>query len=698
MHTDAAIRNRAPRVVVSASIALGLLTAALAQPAAAANLGSFSQPFTEPKIGALATDANCVPIGGTSDAGFDNEPRVSCKPAAVSVNVLPTSGIMYFDAFEGTENLKYSFGFEYGYNAVNDQSRFLRIGDGATGQGSTWTVPSPADGGANPNGDPAPEHLLPAPLTVDETYNDGALFCSDNVFLPDGRVLANGGTNYYLEPGIKNGNAGYGLTEEEGIRQSRIYDPRTNTWAQTGSMHYGRWYPSSVELANGDIFTVGGVTKLVKPVYSGHPQDSMTNVQQTETYRTLKGDWVLNPPSANHSFPLYPRLHLLPNGRVYYDAGGQPSSIFGQSYDEPTWGVSSVYDPKTKTWHNLGIPGLTDLTAGKTLDVQSAINDAGSALAHGGIPGGGASATLPGFRGSTFSIELPLTPDSRGRYTRASFLTAGGSISPPGPGSYLTTTDSRITTIRTAGNRESSSTRPTGDLNAPRWFTSAVLLPNGQVVAFNGSDRDETVTPGLEIAQRQAELFDPATKKWTPLALSHRERTYHNTAALLPDGRVLVSGHAPLPTMFGKPSTLPGGVTASNERDPSLEIFSPPYLTWGPRPKIRRAPQAVAYGRRYTVTTDTDVSRVASVVLVSNPAVTHLIDANQRQIVLPVVARKGRTLTVQAPPSANVAPPGPYMIFVNKRTGKGLLPSKSVQAFVGLAPLERQAHGQSTRP
>jgi Domain of unknown function (DUF1929) len=78
-------------------------------------------------------------------------------------------------------------------------------------------------------------------------------------------------------------------------------------------------------------------------------------------------------------------------------------------------------------------------------------------------------------------------------------------------------------------------------------------------------------------------------------------------------------------------------------------------------------------------------------VLVSNPSVTHLVDANQRNVQLPVVARSGNTLTVQAPPSGNVAPPGPYMLFVNQQTSRGLIPSKSAQLFLGLNPLEAQA-------
>jgi hypothetical protein len=34
-------------------------------------------------------------------------------------------------------------------------------------------------------------------------------------------------------------------------------------------------------------------------------------------------------------------------------------------------------------------------------------------------------------------------------------------------------------------------------------------------------------------------------------------------------------------------------------------------------------------------------------------------------------------------PSSAVAPPGPYMLFVNEQTTKGLIPSQAAQAFVG---------------
>jgi hypothetical protein len=158
---------------------------------------------------------------------------------------------------------------------------------------------------------------------------------------------------------------------------------------------------------------------------------------------------------------------------------------------------------------------------------------------------------------------------------------------------------------------------------------------------------------------------------------------------------VLVGGGAPISTLYASNITLPGGVTAPNNgRDPSFEIYSPPYMYWGPQPVIEQAPAAqpgLDYGQTFTVKVDQDASNIANVVLVSNPSVTHLVDANQRSIVLPVVSRAGDTLTVKAPPSGNVAPPGPYMLFVNKQTPKGLIPSKSVQEFVGISGLEALA-------
>ncbi|HEX2039780.1 MAG TPA: galactose oxidase early set domain-containing protein, partial [Acidimicrobiales bacterium] len=95
------------------------------------------------------------------------------------------------------------------------------------------------------------------------------------------------------------------------------------------------------------------------------------------------------------------------------------------------------------------------------------------------------------------------------------------------------------------------------------------------------------------------------------------------------------------------------------------------------------APGSLGYGGTFEVKVDVPAEQVDSVVLVRRTAITHLVDGGQRAVVLPVVARQGKTLTVAAPPNSAVAPAGPYMLFVNRTTAAGKVPSVSVGVTVG---------------
>jgi hypothetical protein len=614
------------------SSAIARTTRAVAATDDPATMGSFSNPFAEPTIDGQATSDKCIK---KSDGTFD------CKPAAGSMAILDNGKILYWNALEGTENVSHGIALDFGKVSINDQTRLMDLNGG----NPIWSQPSPVDGGANPNG--YQTHPLIPELSSHEKYNDGALFCSDLQELADGRILAVGGTAYYNDPGSD--SAPVGVVELEGLNNARVYDPGTNTWVQTGSMQYGRWYPTMVTLPDGKVFIASGVKKLLKPVYPDSPQDSGTNVKQTETYDPSTGKWTYNGASADYSLPLFPRLQLLPDGHVFFNAAGQDFNPSGQSYDEPTWNFTASYDPSKKQWTQLGLADAGTLT--------------------------------PGFRGSTFSLMLPLTPDQSGAYTSASFLSAGGVLGTT-PGSYLAVPTSAITTVDTSKG-ESVSTVSTGDLAEPRWYSTGVVLPTGQVLAFSGANRDEVVGPGTGFPVTDAELFDPHTQTWTPLANGHDARTYHNTAALLPDGRVLVGGHAPISTLYGTNQTLPGGFSPNDGRDPSFEIYSPPYMFWGPRPKITKlSADDLGYGSSVAVHTDVPATTIESVALVRNTSITHLVDGDQRTVDLPIIKAAGHTLVVATPPNGNVAPPGPYMLFVNQRTDKGLVPSESRQVFV----------------
>jgi hypothetical protein len=624
-----------------ASSLLALLVSAAAVPAGFGPAAHAEDPSV---VGAFA-----API---EEAGPKCAPDAAghqiCKPAGVSAVALADGTVLYWDGLEGMEDVRYNTVLEIGDKAQDDLSRVLDL------RGTPhWSVPQPADGG-DPNAGVGDEYLPGVPHNNDRTDNDGDLFCSDQVHLADGRVLNVGGTGYYLEPGVS--GVPYGLSELEGLKATRIFDTATHTWrAGAGHLNHGRWYPSLVTLPDGHVFIASGVTKLIKPLYPSHPADSGTNVKQTETFDPATEKWTDNPASADRSLPLFPRLHLLPDGHVYYDAAGQTFNPMGQSYDEALWNMAASYDPATKTWTDLGLPQFGPL--------------------------------LKGFRGSGFSQQLTL----KAPYTTAQFLSAGG-VYGVTPGTYLATNTSTLNTVSTAGGTETFASQATGNLKNARWYSTGVTLPTGQVLAFSGADRDEVAGPGGGTPVTQAEMYDPATKTWSALAAGHHGRTYHNTAILLPDGRVLVGGHAPINTGYAYATNLGHDTLGFSDafRDPSFEVYSPPNLFYGTRPVIQDYDLSEAYGTSTTIDV-TGAKDVASVVLVRNPALTHLVDGDQKVIELPITSRDGGSVTVATPPSANVAPAGPYWLFVNKRTSRGLTPSVSRQVYVG-APVPAALH------
>ena len=185
---------------------------------------------------------------------------------------------MYWDALEGTENNKFSIVAEGGTTFTNDQVRVLDLA------ARSWQRPEALTGGANTNGagDAQNDPLIPG-LQSRETYNDGALFGSHQTYLGDGRILVQGGTDYSGDPAVP--GTRFGVVELGGLKATRIFDPKDNRFEQVADTQHGRWYPTLVPLADGRVLNVGGVRKLIKPVYADKPQDSLRNVLQTETLR-----------------------------------------------------------------------------------------------------------------------------------------------------------------------------------------------------------------------------------------------------------------------------------------------------------------------------------------------------------------------------------------------------------------------------
>jgi hypothetical protein len=135
------------------------------------------------------------------------------------------------------------------------------------------------------------------------------IFCNGMVVLPDGRPFVLGGTLQY-DPFW-----GQPLTA--------MYDIPSNTLTDTQPMAHGRWYPTGTVLGNGSMM-----------VFSGLNETGATN-SAVEIY-TLGSGW--SPPyTAPWTPPLYPRMHVLPNGTVFYSGSGVNSAIFNPSVNPPTW-------------------------------------------------------------------------------------------------------------------------------------------------------------------------------------------------------------------------------------------------------------------------------------------------------------------------------------------------------------------------
>jgi Galactose oxidase-like, Early set domain/RTX calcium-binding nonapeptide repeat (4 copies) len=130
-----------------------------------------------------------------------------------------------------------------------------------------------------------PETGTQTPVNVTTGYN---VFCSGLAHLMDGSVFVAGG----------NKNA-----QLEGIVQTHVFDPDTNTWSLGPNMAAGRWYPSVTPLRNGEmLITEGG--------------PDMPEVRKTDGgLRALD--------TASLDLPLYPWIDVAPDGRAFYSGPDQ---------------------------------------------------------------------------------------------------------------------------------------------------------------------------------------------------------------------------------------------------------------------------------------------------------------------------------------------------------------------------------------
>ncbi|HKU59942.1 MAG TPA: galactose oxidase-like domain-containing protein [Gemmatimonadales bacterium] len=225
---------------------------------------------------------------------------------------------------------------------------------------------------------------------------------------------------------------------------------------------------------------------------------------------------------------------------------------------------------------------------------------------------------------------------------------------------------------RTAEKVDLGAATPAWQAIAPmaigRRMLNATILADGTVLVTGGSSQcGFTNEAGAVFA---AERWDPSAGSngqgaWTTMANASVVRVYHSTAVLMADGRVLSTG---------------SGEGSNTTPQNTYEIYSPPYLYQGVRPSYALATNRVGYGGTFTVTTP-DAASIRKVHIIRLASTTHAFDMGQRLRSLSYqVGTDGQTLTVTEPASGNLAPPGPYMLFLVNLAG---VPSVGQIVLVG---------------
>lgn len=338
----------------------------------------------------------------------------------------------------------------------------------------------------------------------------------------------------------------------------------------------------------------------------------------------------------------YPSNVGLADGRVAIMSGLDENGLMNNDIE--------VFDPKTNTTSLVGRRGEAGMPAAGGYYPHMFQMPSGKALLAG--PNVGGDSFLFSLSGSTFSwTDVANLPHQR--KLSSAVLMPGAS-----------TTSGRVMIIgggsKSIGPTKTSevfdeSTRtwkPGPLLNTARAHHNTVQLPDGSMVTIGGgssTNDDNLFTAGPE--HLMPELYDPATQTWRLGPPQVERRAYHSTAVLLPDATVLSSGDD-------------GG----NDLTDTVEVYEPAYLHKGiARPTITGVQSSAGYGANVPVSTPDAVEKA---VLVAPGAATHGADMSQRYVPVNLTARAdGNGVDIKTPASANVAPPGHYMLFLVNAKG-----------------------------
>jgi hypothetical protein len=411
--------------------------------------------------------------------------------------------------------------------------------------------------------------------------------------------------------------------------RATVWDPSTNTSKQVNLPGYNIFCAGYVQLADGRVLVAGG-----------NKSSAQDGIVQTHTFDWRTETWTRGPDM--NAARWYPSVAALANGEALIVAGGPATAEVYQndsrlrrltgftSFDDRTYpflvprpdGQVELVGPYNRM-ETMSTTGTGALTATRNRD--------------------GINRTYGSF--ATYDIGKVI-------------VAGGGSVTEDGQSSVPTKTASVVEL-----NGSGTTVRPTASMSVGRRQANLTILADGSVLATGGQSSSVNGLVDLQNPVFAAERWDPATETWTVLSSASRVRQYHSSATLLPDGRVMTGGGG-----------ICGTCTTQGYLEKNIEYFSPPYLyakdgSGNPavRPVIDSAPTTTGYAQTFAISTE-QAGSIGKVGLVRLGAPTHSEDQGQRYVPLAFNA-SGSVLTVTAPATTNIAPPGYYMLFITNTAG-----------------------------
>ncbi|TPX64696.1 hypothetical protein SpCBS45565_g05687 [Spizellomyces sp. 'palustris'] len=477
----------------------------------------------------------------------------------------------------------------------------------------------------------------------------GYSFCNGASQLADGTILIAGGDQKWNMP-FKGKNY-----TSDGRRDVRVYnngiltkvgemplDTRAN---KTGGDYSGRWYPTVITLPDERAMILGGHKVYFKPT-DPEVNNPTYEIFPAPTPKNLTAPVNVNVLAATFPINMYPISYVLPqSGQIFTLAGNRSATINyanGGETPGPSLPEDNVYP---RSFPFAGTNWMNPLTKAN-----------------------GYKATVWVCGG----VNRTATPDGwdNANFTRHWF-------------DNCSNCDGTARCYHTNPEDSGAAWVPE-DMPLGRSQPQAINLADGKVGIFGGSGighqgGDAGVGYMARNPVNKAVLFDPSqpvgnAKRWVVGAEATVPRLYHGTSVLRTDGSVVFAG------------SDEQNYSGDNQRrtDPyelRAEVYKPPYFYIPDRLSLDLGSVATkaGYGQSILVPLTTPAgAKIAAVHFIRYGTSTHTLNIDQRLVELEILKWGKDKVLVKTPATANIAPPGNWMLFAVDNRGAPVVQAATI--------------------